>query len=679
MVTANLSPDLRQACVNTIKMLSADAIEKAKSGHPGAPMGCADMAFVLWTEFLRHNPQDPQWPGRDRFILSNGHGSMLLYSLLHLSGYDLSMAEIKQFRQWGSRTPGHPEFGHTPGIEVTTGPLGQGFAHAVGMAVAARMMEARVATPDFNPAGTYIYGICGDGDLMEGLAYEAASLAGHWKLGNLIFLYDDNEISIEGNTNVSFTDDVPRRFEASGWHIEQIDGHDHEQVRAAIRQAQAETERPSLIIARTVIGAGSPNKGGKETSHGAPLGEGELRLTKESIGWPQEPHFLVPDEVRTYFDQVKAAKQAQYSEWQGRFSAWRQANPEKAQLLETHLNLLVPADLDAQLLQAVEGISGAATRQLSEKVIQKAAALVPSLVGGSADLAESNLTTIKGGGHVGAPGKVDDHYELAYSGRTFHYGVREHAMGSIANGVNLYGGFRCYGATFLVFSDYMRPPIRLASLMQLPTIFVFTHDSVFLGEDGPTHQPIEHLWSLRVIPHVTVFRPADGLETAMAWAYSLMQAKEPTVYALTRQKLPALTRPAGFVPRDVWKGGYVLSDAPNGQPRATLIGTGSEVSLALEAQKLLAAKGIQIRVVSMPSVDLFLKQPAAYQQQVLGPADRIAAVEAGKTDGWYRFTGSSGLVIGIDDFGASAPAEVLAERFGLTPAAVAARVEEWLT
>ncbi len=678
MVTANLSPELRQACVNTIKMLSADAIEKAKSGHPGAPMGCADMAFVLWTEFLRFNPEDPQWMGRDRFVLSNGHGSMLLYSLLHLAGYDLPMEQLKQFRQWASRTPGHPEFGHTPGVEVTTGPLGQGIAHAVGMAVAAKMMAARVATDDFNPADNYIYGICGDGDLMEGLSAEAASLAGHWQLGNLIFLYDDNEISIEGNTDVSFTEDVEKRFEAYGWHVQKIDGHDHAHIRAAITAAQGVEDKPSLIIARTTIGQGSPNKGGKETSHGAPLGAEELRLTKENLGWPQEPTFLVPDEVRSFWSELKAEKQAYYQQWQAKFSAWRQANPAKAETLDTHMNLLLPADLDTQLVEAVKGMDSHATRQLSEKVIQRAAALVPSLVGGSADLAESNLTTIKGGGHVGSPRKVDDHYELAFSGRVFHYGVREHAMGSIANGVNLYGGFRCFGATFLVFSDYMRPPIRLAALMQVPTIFVFTHDSIFVGEDGPTHQPIEHLWSLRIIPHVTLFRPADGLETAMAWAYSLMQAKEPTIYALTRHKLPTLARPAGFTPRDVWKGGYVVSDAEGGQPQATVIATGSEVSVAVGAQKLLAEKGIQVRVVSMPSVELFLKQSAEYQNQVLGNSGRVAAVEAGKTDGWYRFTGLNGLVIGIDDFGASAPGEVVAEKFGLTPTAVAARVEEWL-
>jgi len=673
----SISPELRQACVNTIKMLSADAVEKAKSGHPGAPMGCADMAFVLWTEFLRYNPDEPSWPGRDRFVLSNGHGSMLLYSLLHLAGYDLPIEQLQQFRQWGSRTPGHPEFGHTPGVEVTTGPLGQGIAHAVGMAVASEMLSARTATPDFDPAQTYIYGILGDGDLMEGLSSEAGSLAGHWKLGRLIFLYDDNQISIEGDTDLAFTEDVAKRFDAFGWHIQKIDGHDHDQVRAAIIAAQQVADKPSLIIAKTVIGQGSPNKAGRETSHGAALGTEELRLTKENIGWPQEPTFLVPDEVRRFFGDLQGQKIGAARSWQNRFEAWSQKNPAQAAVLDQHRNLLVPADLDTQLVQSVEG-PGDATRKLSEKVIQRAAALVPSLVGGSADLAESTLTTIKGGGHVGANAQVRGH-DLSMTGRTFHYGVREHAMGAIANGVTLYGGFRCYGATFLVFSDYMRPTLRLAALMQVPSIFVFTHDSIFLGEDGPTHQPVEHLTALRVIPHFKIFRPADGVETAMAWAYALMEARGPVAMALTRQKLPALTRPEGFQNRDVWKGGYVLSDASDGAPQATLIATGSEVGVALGAQKILAEKKIQIRVVSMPSVELFLQQPFDYQASVLGDeGTRLASLEAGSTIGWYRLVGRNGLAMGIDDFGASAPFEVLAEKFGFTPAAVSDRIEVWL-
>ena len=673
MRVANLSPELRQAAVNTIKMLAVDAVEKAKSGHPGAPMGCADMAFVLWSQFLRFDPENPEWPNRDRFILSNGHGSMLLYALLHLAGYDLDMEQLKSFRQWGSRTPGHPEYGHTPGVEVTTGPLGAGIAHAVGMAAAAEMMAARVNTADFKPVDHYIYGICGDGDLQEGVAAEAASLAGTWKLGRLIFLYDDNDISIEGSTDIAFTEDVARRFEAYGWHVQKVDGHDHLAIAEAIEKAKAVLDQPSLIICKTVIGQGAPNKGGTEKVHGAPLGPEETRLTKQALGWPQEPAFYVPDEVRAFFAELKAEKQAEARRWREGFEAWRKANPEKAQVWDAHKNLLVPADLDAQLVEAAKSDKPLATRKLSEMVIQRAAALVPSLVGGSADLAESNLTSIKGGGDVGPCAQVG-HYDCSWAGRTVHFGVREHAMGAIVNGMVLYGGFRAYGATFLVFSDYMRPPIRLAALMQVPSIFVFTHDSFFVGEDGPTHQPIEHLWSLRLIPHVTLFRPADGVETAMAWAYALMQAKEPTIFALTRQNLPLLTRPEGFQIRDVWKGGYVLSDAPN--PVATLIATGSEVGLAIEAQKLLAEQGTAVRVVSMPSVELFLRQPKAYQDQVL--VGRLAAIEAGRTDGWYRLVGRDGLAIGKEDFGASAPAGVLAEKFGFTPAQVAAKVAEWL-
>lgn len=675
MVTANPTPALRQACVNTIKMLAVDAVEKAKSGHPGAPMGCADMAFVVWTQFMRYNPEDPQWANRDRFILSNGHGSMLLYALLHLTGYDLPMEQIKSFRQWGSRTPGHPEFGHTPGVEVTTGPLGQGIAHAVGMSMASRMMGARVNTADFAPVDHYIYGICGDGDLMEGVSAEAASLAGHLRLGNLIFLYDDNQISIDGDTDISFTEDVGKRFEAYGWHIQKIDGHDHGQVAAAIRAAQAETEKPSLIIAKTVIGAGSPNKEGKEISHGAPLGADEVRLTKEALGWPQEPAFFVPDEVRQFFGALKQEKIAEYKEYQAKFQAWRQANPEKAQVWDFHMNLIVPADLDEQLVAVVKG-EKAATRVLSQKVINKAAELVPSLIGGSADLQGSNGTLIKGAGHFGPCEKLGEH-ECSYTGRNLYFGVREFAMAAAVNGITLYGGFRCYGATFLVFSDYMRPAIRLAALMGAPSIFILTHDSIFLGEDGPTHQPIEHLTALRVIPHNLVFRPADGVETAMAWAYTLMEARGPSCLILTRQALPPLTRPDGFTNRDVWKGGYVLAEAGSGKADATLVATGSEVALALEAQKLLAERGVHIRVVSMPCVELFEKQSREYQQAVLGTG-KVAVVEAGRPEGWYKFTGRDGLVIGMEDFGASAPAEVLAEKFGFTPAQVADRVQGWI-
>jgi transketolase len=669
---ASLTPELREACVNTIKMLAVDAVEKAKSGHPGAPMGCADMAFVLWTEFMRYNPENPTWQNRDRFILSNGHGSMLLYALLHLTGYDLPLEELKNFRQWGSRTPGHPEFGHTPGVEVTTGPLGQGFAHAVGMAMAEEMAIARFNGGEgFQPIDHYIYGICGDGDLMEGVSAEAASLAGHQKLHRLIFLYDDNQISIDGDTDISFTEDVQKRFEAYGWYVLHADGHDHAQIAAAIRKAKAQQEKPTLIICKTVIGKGAPNKQGKEIVHGAPLGPDEIKATKENLGWPQEPTFYIPPAVADFFAKLKAAKMAEYKAWEEQFTAWQQANPEKAELWQRHFDYLIPADLDEQLV-AVVAHKKAATRVLSQDVINKAAELVPQLVGGSADLQGSNGTLMKKEGHFG-PGGILGERETSRLGRNLYFGVREFATAAAVNGMTLYGGFRVYGATFLVFSDYMRPAIRLAALMQVPSIFVLTHDSFFLGEDGPTHQPIEHLESLRAIPHNIVFRPADGVETAMAWAYALMEARGPVCLALTRQALPPLARPATFQNRDVWKGGYIIQDGTD----ATIIATGSEVEIALGAAKLLAEKGISLRVVSMPSVDLFEQQPESYRQEILG-AGKIAALEAGRTTGWYKWTGKDGLVIGLDDFGASAPAEKLAEEFGFTPAKVAAKLEAWL-
>lgn len=671
-----LTPQVSSLCVNTIRMLAVDAVEAAKSGHPGAPMGAADMAFVLWTRFLRFNPADTGWRNRDRFVLSGGHASMLLYALLHLSGYDLPLEEIKRFRQWGSKTPGHPEYGHTPGVEVTTGPLGQGVSHAVGMALAAEMAAARFNTSDFSPVDHYVYTICGDGDLMEGISGEAASLAGHLGLGRLICLYDANQITIDGGTDVSFTEDVGQRFTAYGWHVQQVDGHDHEAVAEAIAAARRELRRPSMIIARTVIGYGSPNKAGSSKAHGAPLGGEEVRLTKEKLGWPQEPAFLVPDEVRAVFRTVQEQRQQEYSAWTQGLTTWQQAHPDLAELWRCYQNREIPADLDDRLLEGMSGVK-AATRALSEKVIQKAAAAVPFLVGGSADLAESNKTLIAGGGDV-IPGHGDGG-SVHFAGRNLFFGVREHAMGAIVNGLVLYGGFQAYGATFLVFSDYMRSSVRLAALMNIPSIFIFTHDSFFVGEDGPTHQPVEHVWSLRLIPNLTVFRPADGVETAMAWSWALSQAKGPTTLVLTRQNLPSLPRPAAFTPRQVWQGGYIVVDTEGAQPDLVLVGTGSEVSVAVEARELLAADGIRARVVSMPSLELFEQQPAAYRQSVLG-GDQVpvAVVEAGRTDGWYRYAGRNGLVIGLDHFGASAPAEVLAREFGFTPEGVAARIRQHL-
>lgn len=669
-----LTPELQALCVNTIRMLSVDAVEQAQSGHPGAPMGAAVTTFELWTRFLRFNPSDPAWPNRDRFILSAGHASMLLYSLLHLTGYDLTLDELRQFRQLHSRTPGHPEYGHTPGVEVTTGPLGQGFAHGVGMALAAHMAAARFNTPDFAPVDHYIYALCGDGDMMEGVSSEAASLAGHLRLGRLIYLYDANRITIDGSTDLSFTEDVGRRFEAYGWHVQTVDGFDHAAVAGAIASAQAETGRPSLIITRTTIGYGSPNKAGSAKAHGAPLGGPEVKLTKERLGWPQEPAFLVPEEVRAYFRRLVEEKVRAYADWQQGMAAWQAAHPDLADLWRRGQSRAVPADLADQLVAGMEGARGA-TRTLSEKVIQKAAALLPHLVGGSADLAESNKTLIKDGGDVVPAGDA----AVQYSGRNLFFGVREHAMGAMVNGINLYGGFHAFGGTFLVFSDYMRPAVRLAALMKVPSIFVWTHDSILLGEDGPTHQPIEQLWALRVIPNLAVWRPADGVETAMAWAWALGETQGPSALALTRQNLPALTRGEDFAPRDIWKGGYVLAEAEGGAPDLVLIATGSEVALALAARERLAADGIRVRVVSMPCVELFDQQPAAYQDAVLGNGrGAVAALEAGRTDGWHRYTGRGGLVMGLDRFGASAPAEALAEHFGFTPEGVAARIRQHL-
>ena len=670
-----ISPELRTLCVKTIQMLSADAVQQANSGHPGTPMGAAEMAFVLWTEFLCFNPKQPAWPGRDRFLLSPGHACMLQYSLLHLTGYDLSLDEIKRFRQLGSKTPGHPEYGLTPGIEVTTGPLGQGFGHGVGMALAAHTLAARFNTAGFSPADHYVYGIVSDGDLMEGISYEAASLAGHLGLGRLIYVYDSNRISIEGSTSITWTEEIRGRFEAMGWHVDAVDGYDPAAIRRALAAARAVGDKPSLIISHSEIGHGAPTLAGSEKTHGNPLGAEELKRTKAALGWPAEPAFHIPAEVQAYFSELITQRQAEYEQWQVQYAAWRRQYPELAAQWDIYLEQPMPADLEAQLLGAVSGATGA-TRSLSGKVIQKAAAVLPYLIGGSADLAGSTDTTIEGAGSFG-PATGPYATEKGFLGRTLHYGVREHAMGDVINGVTLHGGLRCYGATFLTFSDYMRPAVRLAALMEIPSIFIYTHDSIFLGEDGPTHQSIEHLWALRAIPHLTLFRPADAVEVAMAWAWMLAQAKGPSALVLTRQKLPAIARSESFQPRDVWRGGYVLAEAAGGPADATLIATGSELALAVAARDALAARGIRLRLVSMPSVELFQRQDAAYQQQVLGPAP-VASLEAGATQGWYRYVGRDGLALGIDRFGASAPLNDLAEYFGFTPAQVSDRIAAWL-
>ena len=658
------SPQLTTKCVDTLRMLAADAVQQANSGHPGMPMGAADLAFVLWTRHLRFDPRDPRWLGRDRFILSAGHGSMLLYGLLHLSGFDLGLEDLRKFRQLHSRTPGHPEFHLTPGVEVTSGPLGQGFANGVGFALGQAMLSAKLG-PGNPVEDHFVYAICGDGDLMEGVSAEAASFAGHHRLGRLVYLYDDNGITIDGKTSITFSgEDVTRRFEAYGWHVQGVDGRDHEGISRALDAARAELERPSLIRVHTTIGFGAPKKAGTPGVHGAALGEEELAATRKNLGWPESPRFLVPEDVRAHWAAVQEEKRALRSDWDRRASSWRGAHPSEAALLDAHVARAVPADLRARLLEGADAAD--ATRKLSGAAIQKVAALVPSLVGGSADLAESNLTDIKGGGCFSAGDR---------RARNIPYGVREHAMGAIANGLAYDGLFIPFSATFLVFSDYMRPPVRLAALSGLQAIYVWTHDSVFLGEDGPTHQPIEQLTALRAIPNLHVVRPADGLETAAGWAHALERRDGPTALVLTRQKLAPVKR-AAFDPAVLARGGYVVQDAPGAT--LTVIATGSELSAAQAALALLAQKGIAARLVSIPCLACFEAQPAEYRREVVPPSHRVAAVEAARGLEWWRLAGRDGLVIGIDRFGASAPDKALAEEFGLTPARIAERIERWL-
>ena len=657
------SPQLVKKCVDTIRMLAADGVQQANSGHPGMPMGAADMAFVLWNRHLRFDPAEPRWLGRDRFILSAGHGSMLLYGLLHLSGYDLGIDDLRKFRQLHSRTPGHPEFHFTPGVEVTSGPLGQGVANGVGFALGQAMLSAKLG-PGNPVEDHFVYAICGDGDLMEGVSAEAASFAGHHRLGRLVYLYDDNGITIDGKTDITFTEDVTGRFEAYGWHVQSVDGLDHQGIDRAIAAAKAELTRPSLIRVKTVIGYGAPKKAGSSGVHGAALGEEELAATQKNLGWPESPRFLVPDDVRAFWREVQAEKRAVRADKDEQAKGWRRANPEKAALLDAHLTRALPDDLRTRLLEGADAAD--ATRKLSQAAIQKAAALVPALVGGSADLAESNNTDIKGGGAV-APG--------SYGGRNVHYGVREHAMGAIANGLAYDGLHIPFSGTFLIFSDYMRPPVRLAALSKLQSIYVWTHDSIFLGEDGPTHQPIEQLTALRAIPGLHVVRPADGLETAAAWAHALERKDGPTAIVLTRQKVSKLAR-ASADPAQLFRGGYLVQDAPGAT--VTVIATGSEVGTAQAALQLLAAKGVQARLVSMPCLACFEAQPQAYRDEVVPPSHRVAVVEAARGLEWWRLAGKDGLVVGIDRFGASAPEKALADEFRFTPQQVAERIQGWL-
>jgi len=657
------APELTKKCVDTIRFLAADAVQQANSGHPGMPMGAADMAFVLWTRHLRFDPKEPRWIGRDRFVLSAGHGSMLLYSLLHLAGFDVSIDDLKKFRQLHSKTPGHPEFRHTPGVEITSGPLGQGFANGVGMALAQAMLSARLG-PGNPVEDHFVYAIVSDGDLMEGVAAEAASFAGHNRLGRLIYLYDDNEVTIDGRTSIAFTgEDVTKRFEGYGWHVQTVDGRDHDGIDRAISAAKQDP-RPSLVRVRTTIGYGAPKKQGTSGVHGAPLGEEELKAAKENLGWPLEPRFLVPDDVQAFWQETVAAKQADAARRREAERAWRAENADDAAILDAHLQRTLPADLRQKLLDGLDVADS--TRKLSNVVIQKAAALVPALVGGSADLAESNLTDIKGGGAV-AP--------CAYNARNIHYGIREHAMGAIANGMAYEQLFVPFCATFLQFADYMRPPIRLAALSKLQTIFVYTHDSIFLGEDGPTHQPIEHLTALRAIPELHVVRPGDGLETALGWAHALERKDGPTALILSRQKLAKIARPTGFDAAAVAKGGYVVQDAPGAT--LTVIATGSELATAQAALELLAKQGIAARLVSIPCLACFEAQPASYRDTVVPRSHRVAVVEAARGLEWWRYAGRDGLVVGIDRFGASAPEKALAEEYGLTPAKVAEKIAAW--
>jgi len=650
-------------CINTIRTLAMDAVQQAGDGHPGTAMGVAPMAYTLWTRFLRYNPANPDWPGRDRFILSPGHAAILQYSLLHLTGFDLPMDEIKRFRQWGSRTPGHPEYGHTPGVELTTGPLGSGFATGVGMAIAERFLAATYNRPGHEVVDHRIYGIVSDGDLMEGVASEAASLAGHLGLGRLIYLYDDNHITIDGNTDITFTEDVGARFAAYGWHVEHVeDQTDIEEIAAAIERARADLARPSLIIVPTTIAYGSPHKAGDSSAHGAPLGAEEVALTKQALGWPAEPPFFLPDEALAEFRLALDRGRDLEAAWAAKVEAFEAAHPDVASAWRSALGGALPEGWTAALPEFTAADGSLATRQASGKTLAALTDVVPTLIGGSADLAGSTLAVLPGAAFQSA-----DHPE----GRNIHFGVREHAMGSVVNGLALHGGVLPFSATFMMFSDYMRPTIRLGALQGIRAIYLFTHDSIGLGGDGPTHQPIEHLASIRAIPNVSMLRPADANETAASWKLALERTAGPTVLVLSRQALPTIEdveRVRAGVPR----GAYVLADA-EGSLDVVLVATGSEVSLAMSTRAVLAERGLGARVVSMPSWDRFEAQTEAYRDEVLPLDVPRVSIEAGASLGWERWAGLDGEIVAIDHFGASAPAGELMKHFGFTPEAVADR------
>ena len=650
--------ELKLRAVNTLRFLSVDMVQQAKSGHPGLPMGCAAIAYTIWTRHLRHNPRNPSWPDRDRFILSAGHGCALLYSLLHLTGYNLPLDELRNFRQWGSKTPGHPEYGLTHGVEVTTGPLGQGFTNGVGMAIAEAHLAAEFNVPGNQVINHTVYALVTDGDLMEGISAEAASLAGHLRLGKLIYLYDDNRISIDGSTDIAFTEDRAARFAAYDWQVLRVaDGNDVEEIDAAIQQAKTDP-RPSLIICRTTIGFGLPTRQGTSKAHGEPPGDAELNGAKEKLGWPVEPRFYIPEEVQVHFRQAVENGREWEAGWRSGMDAYRAAHPEKAAELERRLRGDLPADWQSAIPVFPADEKGMATRVASGKVINALAAKIPELIGGSAYLAPSTKTWIDG-----SPAFEPD----TPGGRNFHFGVREHAMGAAVNGMAVHGGVIPFGATFLAFADYMREPIRLSALSHYPSIWVFTHDSIGVGEDGPTHQPVEHLATLRAIPGMTVIRPADANETAVAWKVAVERRHGPTLLALTRQNVPTLDRSL-FAPADgLERGAYVLADLGEGDPELILMASGSEVSLIIEAGLRLAAEAVAVRLVSFPSWELFAAQDQAYRESVFPTlAKARLAVEAGVSMGWERWVGEKGAILGIDRFGASAPSEVVYREFGLT-------------
>jgi transketolase len=674
-----------QRCINTIRFLAVDMIEKARSGHPGICMGMAPAAYVLWTQFLRHSPSNPSWTNRDRFVLSAGHGSALLYALLHLTGYSLPLDELRRFRQWGSMAPGHPEYGHTPGVEATTGPLGQGLGMAVGMAMAEVHLAARFNTPGHAPIDHFTYVIASDGDLMEGVGAEASALAGHLGLGKLIVLFDSNHISLAGSTSLCFTEDVSMRYRACGWHVQRpVDGKDIPSLKRAIAKARKEKERPSLIIVRTVIGDGAPKKQGTFEAHGSPLGSEEAAAAKKSLGWPVEPDFLIEEDVLKYFRFAVRRGKTREAKWEKMFKAYTEEFPDRAAELQRMLDGGPPGDGDRSLefFHPVE--KGLATRKASETVMQKLAAKLPGLIGGSADLNPSTTTWLKTFGDFEHPGTRPADTQGAvgaawdFSGRNIHYGVREHAMGSISNGMALHGGLIPYASTFLIFSDYMRPAIRLAALMKLRVVFIFTHDSIGVGEDGPTHQPIEQILSLRAIPGLTVLRPADANETLAAWRIAVGQSG-PAVLVLTRQNLPVLD--AGRYPIDegVPMGAYTLAETGKGIPDILLAASGSEVHLALGAMEILSRRGVKTRVISMPSWEIFAARSQDYRNSVFPPeAKARLAIEAGSSLGWWKWVGEKGDVIGVDRFGASAPGPVVMEKYGFTVEKVVERAFEVL-